>query len=785
MDLCSDENPSFIQLREKIFVHLERFYCSVVEKTRSSGNILIQYWAANIVTREKGRQYCELRTRNQLFYHDQSDDTRLLSYRNHVVARSFRVHAGQEEADYNEQWQELLGATGRVFCNKRVEVSPNVSHYSTDEYPQRDFALSCGIQASLCLPLFATNDFSGHPNGVIEIVFTSEEDFHHLKPYIYYYHSVYSTLMPVPPLLQEMTEVKNILRFNIFRISISQDVFNEIDHVLTVVSKTFQIPLAQCWLSRDHSGGDYTVINQKSSLNYENLVPWCQFKKACSQLYLNMGDGLVGRTFMSHTPSFFSDITKVSIRSYPLAHYIGNCGSTDSFTVCLHNPMTGNEDYVMEFFLPREEMDGHYPESLLNSLFETLRTHFKTFVLASGEKLGEEITVKVFDSFMHHESESFKIGHPKISSPRQRVPRHVKEGFPLTPSTWKSAWSIDGDNVFSIPCISPLGLLKQLEQNVQVIEASSSSNNSSEEDILIEEASTKWIEPQSLSYRSRESLPQDKIVQDDGESPVEDVGYAMTTKSQLSSFQTKKSLPRQEGKEDTTVLDPPAQKLMLGDALQIRHKGLTLGTENVDTHIHILNKSRVEVTSHRDNNSEESISFESLTKHFGRPLDDAAKSFGVSRSTFKRVCRGHGIKRWQFGKKRMGTSISSKLGTKLNDKVPSRRKLSCSGKAPVTDTAVVPTRQNMNKMIVKATYNDVTIRFELFDLSGLAELQDNVIERLQLERSSFSIKYQDDEGDWILIACDKDVRECMELSRSLNKTTIKMLLDLPIIHYAT
>ncbi|KAK1353415.1 hypothetical protein POM88_052550 [Heracleum sosnowskyi] len=655
MDLCSDENPSFIQLREKIFVHLERFYCSVVEKTRSSGNILIQYWAANIVTRERGRQYCELRTRNQLFYHDQSDATRLLSYRNHV--------------------------------------------------------------------------------------------------------------MPVPPLLQGMTEVKNILRFNIFRISISQDVFNEIDHVLTVVSKTFQIPLAQCWLSRDHSGGDYTVINQKSSLNYENLVPWCQFKKACSQLYLNVGDGLVGRTFMSHTPSFFSDITKVSIRSYPLAHYIGNCGSTDSFTVCLHNPMTGNEDYVMEFFLLREEMDGHYPESLLNSLFETLRTHFKTFVLASGEKLGEEITVKVFDSFMHHESESFKIGHPKISSPRQRVPRHVKEGFPLTPSTWKSAWSIDGDNVFSIPCISPSGLLKQLEQNVQVIEASSSSNNSSEEDILIEEASTKWIEPQSLSYRSRESLPQDK-------------------KSQLSSFQTKKSLPRQEGKEDTTVLDPPAQKLMLDDALQIRHKGLTLGTENVDTHIHILNKSRVEVTSHRDNNSEESISFESLTKHFGRPLDDAAKSFGGNRSTFKRVCRGHGIKRWQFGNKRMGSSISSKLGTKLNDKVPSRRKLSCSGKAPVTDTAVVP-RQNMNKMIVKATYNDVTIRFELFDLSGLAELQDNVIERLQLERSSFSIKYQDDEGDWILIACDKDVRECMELSRSLNKTTIKMLLDLPIIHYAT
>lgn len=142
--------------------------------------------------------------------------------------------------------------------------------------------------------------------------------------------------------------------------------------------------------------------------------------------------------------------------------------------------MTGNKDYVMELFVPREEMDGHCPES---SLLETLVQHFKTFVLASGEKLGEDTTVKVIDSFMHHESESFKIGHPKICFPRQRVQQHGRKGFSLTPSTWKSAWTwgIDDDNVLSVPCRSPLGLLKQLEQNVQVIEASGSSNNSSEE----------------------------------------------------------------------------------------------------------------------------------------------------------------------------------------------------------------------------------------------------------------------------------------------------------------
>lgn len=68
-----------------------------------------------------------------------------------------------------------------------------------------------------------------------------------------------------------------------------------------------------------------------------------------------MDDGLVGRTFMSQTPFFYSDITKITIRSYPLAHYIGNCRSTDCFTICLQNYITGNKDYVMKFLLPHEK----------------------------------------------------------------------------------------------------------------------------------------------------------------------------------------------------------------------------------------------------------------------------------------------------------------------------------------------------------------------------------------------------------------------------------------------
>ncbi|KAK1363959.1 hypothetical protein POM88_039520 [Heracleum sosnowskyi] len=63
--------------------------------------------------------------------------------------------------------------------------------------------------------------------------------------------------------------------------------------------------------------------------------------------------------------------------------------------------------------------------------------------------------------------------------------------------------------------------------------------------------------------------------------------------------------------------------------------------------------------------------------------------------------------------------------------------------------------QNMNEVTVKAVYRGVILRFELPLSSGMRELEGNLIERLHLEREKFSIKYQDEEGDWVLIACEK------------------------------
>lgn len=127
----------------------------------------------------------------------------------------------------------------------------------------------------------------------------------------------------------------------------------------------------------------------------------------------------------------------------------------------------------------------------------------------------------------------------------------------------------------------------------------------------------------------------------------------------------------------------------------------------------------------------------------------------------------------------MGIQSSYKLG-RVNEKEPSRIDYVNPGMPPLQDIAVAQTSQDVENINVKAIYNGVAIRFELLNSSGMAELEDNVIERLKLERDAFSIKYKDEEGDWVLIACDKDVQKCIEITRSLGKTIIKMLVDLPI-----
>lgn len=235
----------------------------------------------------------------------------------------------------------------------------------------------------------------------------------------------------------------------------------------------------------------------------------------------------------------------------------------------------------------------------------------------------------------------------------------------------------------------------------------------------------------------------------------------------LKICQTTGSPPRPEASENDGEAVPmdSSHKQLMGEGA-IQHERFVFGAENgIIASSSSLENTLIMQRSERDQRkTENGIAYKDLEHHFGiRTLSETAEILEVSRSTLKRVCRNYGIFRWPSCRrnKRNGLPLPSNLRrgiefSRLEVPVPesSRRESVYSDIPPlqvttsvahtIPDTAVM---QDVNNMTIKATYNGLVIKF------------------------------QDDEGEWILIACDEDVQECMGSSRSLKKTTIRMVIE--------
>ncbi|KAA8546735.1 hypothetical protein F0562_003164 [Nyssa sinensis] len=88
----------------------------------------------------------------------------------------------------------------------------------------------------------------------------------------------------------------------------------------------------------------------------------------------------------------------------------------------------------------------------------------------------------------------------------------------------------------------------------------------------------------------------------------------------------------------------------------------------------------------------------------------------------------------------------------------------------------VGAKQDTKKVTIKAEYGEDKIRFQMSSTSGIDELKEEVTKRLMLKANTFSIKYEDDDGDWILIACDADLQESMIMSSSSANNKIRLLV---------
>ncbi|XP_010515531.1 PREDICTED: protein NLP1 [Camelina sativa] len=769
---------------------------SGLNETVQDKDFLVQIW---VPVQQEGKSFLTTWAQPHLFNQEYSS---LAEYRH--VSETYNFPADEGMNDY-------VGLPGRVFLQKLPEWTPDVRFFRRDEYPRIKEARKCDVRGSLALPVFERG--SGICLGVVEIVTTTQK-----MNYRQELEKMCKALEAV-----DLRSSSNLNTPSSEFLQVYSDFYcaalPEIKDFLATVCRSYDLPLALSWApcapqgKRGSRHSDENFSQCVSTTDSACSVPDEQSKsfwEACSEHHLLQGEGIVGKAFKATKLFFVPEVTTFSKTNYPLAHHAKISGLHAALAVPLKSK-SGLVEFVLEFFFPKACLNTEAQQEMLRSLSVTLQQDFRSSNLVIDKDLELEVVLPVRETMLFSEN--------PVSGAETA---ETLTGIQMQESSWISHMikaNEKGKDV-SLSWEYQKEDPKELSSGRENHQLDPSPNNVPLEAEQFQQASTSGLRVDSGPSTETPSTGGKNMLgsRRPGESrrsgekrrtkTEKTIGlevlrqhFAGSLKDAAKSIgvcpTTLKRICRQHG-----IMRWPSRKIKkVGHSLKklqlvmdsVQGAQGTIQLDSFYTSFPELNSPNMssngpslksnEQSSHLNAQTENGIMAEENTAPRS-PSSPCTKSSGSSNNN-ENTANILVSEDADAALNRAHSEVELHQVNQEETDCPGRTQSHKTLKEPrvLENSPSLPGSSNKSlraggAIKVKATFGEARIRFTLLPSCGFRELQQEIARRFNVDDVSwFDLKYLDDDKEWVLLTCEADLDECIDIYRLTQTQTIKISLN--------
>uniref|UniRef100_A0A0D9W6P2 PB1 domain-containing protein n=2 Tax=Leersia perrieri TaxID=77586 RepID=A0A0D9W6P2_9ORYZ len=686
------------------------------------------------------------------------------------------------------------GLPGRVFISGVPEWTSSVRYYNRPEYLRMEHALHHDIRGSLAMPIYDPSKDSCC--AVLELVTKKE------KPdFSAEMDSVCNALQASTNLLLLYHEAVNLKAKKDssnqkFYTDNQKLAFTEILDVLRAICHAHMLPLALTWVPTSNGSDGGYIVGKDSAKNsqsgkailqihesacYVNDTNMQCFFQACAKRHLEKGQGIAGRALKSNLPFFSPNVKEYSIEDYPLAHHARKFGLHAAVAIRLRSTYTGNDDYILEFFLPVNCRGSGEQQMLLNKLSSTMQRICKSLrTVYEGEvDKVSACTAAMFsktnesclptgrtESSSHDDqpiTEASLVNEPEVMEPElaEQVQSSSTRHADKKRSTAEKNISLDVLRKYFSGSLKDAAKSLGVNRSLKKIQTVINSVHGVDRSLQYDPATGSLVPVVSLPEKL--TFPCDAL-------PTPSVEKAMEEKSGPKSEQGYSSA---DGSlKQSCQLHISDVKKSKGDEFHVQTSNYIGSGDSASYGANVMTKS----------NSEGAQgplcpagAFSAL--HIkGTDCTNLSASLRPSSDTTRYQIVGRNSPSTQQA------DIDMLGGHEKGDHIyPSTSGMtdSSSGSASSQPTFKQNIRRDLKDktspaLTVKATYNGDTVRFKFLPSMGWYHLLEEIAKRFKLSTGAFQIKYKDDEDEWVILANDSDLQECVDVLDSIGSHNVKL-----------